>query len=105
MNSQPGNTGQQSIPSGWSCTNTCSQTQVHKITQEAVLACIHNYGKALSRPVTACCAALGQYPSNMLHAVLDKTTVHLMEMRHLLMNPKYKELWGKSYTKGLGRLA
>ncbi len=25
--------------------NTCSQTQVHTITQEAVLACIHNYGK------------------------------------------------------------
>ncbi len=25
-------------------------------------------------------------------------------MRHLLVNPKYKELWGKSYTKELGRL-
>ena len=28
-----------------------------------------------------------------------------MEMRHLLRNPKYRELWGKSYTKELGRLA
>jgi hypothetical protein len=28
-----------------------------------------------------------------------------MEMRHLLINPKYKELWGKSYTFELGRLA
>ncbi len=28
-----------------------------------------------------------------------------MEMRRLLMNPKYKELWGKSYTKELGLLA
>jgi hypothetical protein len=28
-----------------------------------------------------------------------------MEMRHLLKNPKYSELWGKSYTKELGRLA
>jgi hypothetical protein len=45
------------------------------------------------------------YPTNMLHAVLDKTTGHLMEMRHLLVNPKYRELWGKSYTKELGRLA
>ncbi len=26
-------------------------------------------------------------------------------MWHLLVNPKYKELWGKSYTKELGRLA
>ncbi len=41
----------------------------------------------------------------MLHTVLNKTTGHLMEMRHLLVNPKYKELWGKSYTKKLGCLA
>jgi len=27
-----------------------------------------------------------------------------MEMRHLLKNPKYSKLWGKSYTKELGRL-
>jgi hypothetical protein len=25
-------------------------------------------------------------------------------MQHLLVNPKYKELWGKSYTTELGRL-
>jgi hypothetical protein len=41
----------------------------------------------------------------MLHAVLDKTTSHLMETQHLLMNPKYKELRGKSYTKELRQLA
>jgi hypothetical protein len=29
----------------------------------------------------------------------------LLEMQHLLVNPKYKELWGKSYTAELGRLA
>jgi hypothetical protein len=40
----------------------------------------------------------------MLHAVLNKTTGHLMEMRHLLVSPKYKELWGKSYMKELGCL-
>jgi hypothetical protein len=40
----------------------------------------------------------------MLHAVLDKTTRHLVEM-WLLVSPKYKELWGKSYSKELGRLA
>jgi hypothetical protein len=28
-----------------------------------------------------------------------------MELRHLLVNPKYKELWGKSYTIKLGCLA
>jgi hypothetical protein len=41
----------------------------------------------------------------MLHAVLAKTTGQLMEMQHLLVNPKYKELWGESYTKELGCLA
>jgi hypothetical protein len=28
-----------------------------------------------------------------------------MEMRQLLQNPKYSEVWGKSYTKELGRQA
>ncbi len=41
----------------------------------------------------------------MLHTVLDKTTGQLMEMQHLLVNPKYKKLCGKSYTKELGHLA
>jgi hypothetical protein len=41
----------------------------------------------------------------MLHSVLDKTTGHLMKIWHLLVNPKYKELWGKSYMKQLGHLA
>jgi hypothetical protein len=40
-----------------SARNTHSQTQVHTITQEALLSCIHNYGKAISCPVTAHCAA------------------------------------------------
>jgi hypothetical protein len=30
---------------------------------------------------------------------------HLMEIQHLLVNPKYKELRGKSYTKELRHLA
>jgi hypothetical protein len=52
----------------------------------------------------ACCTALRQCPSDMLHAVLDKITGHLTGMQHLLVNPKYKELGGESYTKKLGRL-
>jgi hypothetical protein len=31
-------------------------------------------------------------------------TGKLLEMWHLLVNPKYKKLWGKSYTTKLGRL-
>ncbi len=32
-------------------------------------------------------------------------TGKLLEMRHLLVNPKYKELWGKSDTTELSHLA
>jgi hypothetical protein len=39
------------------------------------------------------------------NAVLNNDTGKLMEMRHLLRNPKYTQLWGKLYTKELGRLA
>jgi hypothetical protein len=59
----------------------------------------------MSRPVTVHCTAQQQYPTNVLHAVLDKTVGHLLEMQHLLTNPKYKELWGKSYTKEIGCFA
>jgi hypothetical protein len=37
--------------------NTHSQTQVRTITQEALLSFIHKYGKVMSCPVTAHCAA------------------------------------------------
>jgi hypothetical protein len=41
----------------------------------------------------------------MLQTVLNKSTGLLMEMLHLLINPKYKELWGKLYTKEVSCLA
>jgi hypothetical protein len=45
------------------------------------------------------------FPIKILNAVLDMDTSKLLEMQHLLVNPKYKELWGKSYTTELGCLA
>ena len=41
----------------------------------------------------------------MLNAILNNDTGKLMEMRHLMRNPKYTKLWGKVYTKELGQLA
>jgi hypothetical protein len=46
-----------------------------------------------------------QFPWEILNAILNTNTGTLMEMHHLLVNPKYKELWGKSYTIELGCLA
>ena len=41
----------------------------------------------------------------MIKAVLNKDTGDHMEMRQLLQNPKYANLWGKLFTKELDRLA
>jgi hypothetical protein len=85
--------------------NTCSKTQIRTITQEAILACINTYGNITCNVITPHSMARQQFPTDMLQAVLDKSTCQLMEMRHLLINPKYRELWGKSYTKELACLA
>ena len=38
-------------------------------------------------------------------AVMDNETGELMEYRHLMKNPKYREVWGKSSGNEIGRLA
>jgi hypothetical protein len=88
---------------GPSC-NTCSKAQIRTITQETILACINTYCDITGNVITPRSTARRQFPTDMLQAILDKSTSQLMEMWHLLMNPKYKELWGKSYTKELARL-
>jgi hypothetical protein len=85
--------------------NTQIRIQARSITQEAILACIHVHNDITSRPFMANQASRWQFPWEILHAVLNTITGALMEMRHLLVNPKYKELWGKSYTIELGCLA
>jgi hypothetical protein len=58
-----------------------------------------------SRTLTPANAAHCLFPIKILNAVLDMNTSDLLEMRHPLVNPKYKELWSKSYTTELLRLA
>ena len=41
----------------------------------------------------------------MLNSVLDTDTGELMEYRHIMKNPKYRNLYGNSYAKEIGRLA
>jgi hypothetical protein len=75
--------------------NTRSQTQVCTITQEAILACISTYSNITNLRLTAANAACQKFPLEMLNAVLNMDNGKLMEMKHLLVNPKYKEVWGK----------
>ena len=46
-----------------------------------------------------------KFPRHMLNAVLNEDTGELMEYRHLIGDPKYREIWGQSYGNELGRLA
>jgi hypothetical protein len=79
--------------------------EVRTIQQEMVLVCIETYVKVTQTPLQQAQLAQQKFPIVMLNAVLNNNTGELMEMRHLLCNPKYTKSWGKSYTKELGRLA
>eukprot|EP00804_Cyclotella_cryptica_P014910 CCRYP_000543-RA/>CCRYP_000543-RA protein AED:0.16 eAED:0.15 QI:0/0/0/1/0/0/2/0/870 len=79
--------------------NTRSQTR--SITHETMLHFLatHHVG------ITAAKATQRRYPPDMLHAVLNDETGELMEYRHLIANPKYRDTWQNAYGKELGRLA
>ena len=51
-------------------------------------------------------AAGRKYPaallSEMMNAVLDDNMGELMEYRHLIRNPAYKEIWTQSMGKEIG---
>jgi hypothetical protein len=79
--------------------------QICTITQEAILACISTYNNVNNLRLTAANAARRKFPLEMLNTVLNMDTGKFMEMKHLLVNPKYKEVWGKLYSTELGRLA
>ena len=46
-----------------------------------------------------------RFPIEMSNAVLNEETRELMEYRHIMKNPKYRQLYATSYNKELGRLA
>ena len=46
-----------------------------------------------------------RFPKEVLTEVLNEETGELMEYRHLIGNPEYRELWQNSYGNELGRLA
>ena len=71
------------------------------IAQEAMLSC----ADVSQLRVTPQNLASRSFPMEMINAVLDEDTGELMEYRHLMKSPKYRQLYGKSYAKELGRLA
>ena len=41
----------------------------------------------------------------IINIVLNEETGKLMEYRHIMKNPRYRQLYATSYSKDLGRLA
>jgi len=77
-----------------------------RYTQDVLLH-IANAGREAK--VTAKSAASKKYPIQFLcdyaGAVLDGETGELLEYRHLITRPKYKQAWGTSFGNEIGRLA
>jgi hypothetical protein len=78
-------------------------TEVRTIEQEMVLACIETYVEVTQTPLQPAQLPQQKFPIViMLNAVLNNNIGELMEICHLLRNPKSTKLWGKSYNKELG---
>jgi len=63
----------------------------------------------LAQPFTNKQATARKYPLQFLcdfaYAVLDDETCNLLEYRHLLKHPKYRDVWSNSFGKEIRRLA
>jgi hypothetical protein len=46
-----------------------------------------------------------QFLCNWANTILDNKTRDLLEYRHLLKNPKYKDVWSQSFSKEIHQLA
>ena len=87
--------------------NTRQQRETRTLTQDFMLQCMEIPGyKASFTPQQA---ASRKYPLQFLcdlaYAVLDDETGDLLEYRHLMKHPKYKDVWTKSFGTEIRRLA
>jgi hypothetical protein len=87
--------------------NTRQQREVRTLTQDFMLQCMEIPG--YKAPFTSKQAAARKYPLQFLcdlaYAVLDDETGNLLEFRHLMKHPKYKDVWTKSFNKEIIHLA
>ncbi|KAL3781993.1 hypothetical protein HJC23_013821 [Cyclotella cryptica] len=78
-----------------------TRSKAKSFTQHAILMHLQLHHPHLSARHTM----QHRFPSNSLAAVLNDDTGELMEYRHLIANPKYRDTWTSAYGKELGRLA
>jgi hypothetical protein len=88
--------------------NTRQQRQTRTLTQEFMLECSMEI-PGYKAPFTAKQAASRKYPLQFLcdlaYTVLDDETGNLLEYRHLMKHPKYKDEWIKSFGTEICPLA
>ena len=82
-----------------------TRSQHRTLTQEVIYSCMD----ITSTPATPRQLASRKFPMKLLceiaGAVLDGSTGELLEYRHLRINPRYRQVWGKSFGNEIGRLA
>ena len=87
--------------------NTRSQRGSRNITQDVMLMTMEI--SSTSKLIMPKNAASRKYPLEFLcelaGAVLDGDTGELMEYRHLMKHPKYRQVWGYAFGTEIGRLA
>ncbi len=66
---------------------------------------IHGLTKPFSNQQAAACKYPLQFFCDFAFAVLDGETGNLLEYRHLLKHPKYKDIWSKLFGTEIQRLA
>ena len=79
--------------------NTRFQRQIRTLTQDYLYHMMDT--PCITKPFTNRQAAARRYPVAFIRdfasAVLDEETGNLLEYRHLLKHPKYKDIWSKSF--------
>ncbi len=79
--------------------NTRQQQETRTLTQDFMLQCMEIPG--YKAPFSPQQAASRKYPLQFLcdlaYAVLDDETGDLLEYRHLMKHPKYRDVWTKSF--------
>jgi hypothetical protein len=75
-----------------------TRSQVRSFTYKAMLHILSTHHDS----ITASQATQLRYPTDMLNAVLNDKTGELIEYRHLVANPKYRDIWNNAYGKELG---
>ena len=87
--------------------NTCQQRQIRTLTQDYMLHMmeIPGYTAPFSSRQTASRTFPPQFLCDLAYAVLDDDTGDLLEYRHLIKHPKYKDTWSNSFGKEIRRLA